>query len=134
MKKKIEKLIYLTEAEKAELTNKWENHPANKEVFDCLPSKDIGRHDRQKQAEWVALVVRHAAYHSRVRIFEDVCLYSKDAMLERRKLLPKHDRDIDFSCVPHWIIKERKWEVIPIHGTQDIAGFFYWNTDYWEKK
>ena len=132
MKNKFEGITCLTKAAKTELTNKWENHPANKEVFDCMPSKDIGRQDRKKQMEWVAMVVCHAAYHPRIRIFEDACLYSKDAMIERRNLLPKRDRDTDFSSAPYWIIKEHTWQVIPIHGTQDIAGYFYWNTDYWE--
>jgi len=129
MKEKIEGLIYSTDAEKTKLTKKWESHPGNKEAFDFFPPKDINRHDRKKQAEWAAMAANMTTVHNRVRIFEDVCLYSKAAMIERRKLLP--EPDIDYSSSTYWLIKERTWEVLPMDA-QDIAGFFHWNIDYWE--
>jgi len=111
--------------------SKWDNHPANIKVFDFLPSKNIGRYDRNKQAEWAEAAANMARIYSRVRIFEDVCLYSKEAMIERCELLPEPARD--YNEYPYWLIKELTWDVIAMQDIQDIAGFFYWNTNYWEK-
>ena len=100
--------------------------------IDLIP-KNIGREDRQKQMDWATAAVNCANHIcSCVRLFDDVLLYSQSAMKQYREQFPEPDRD--YSGAPYWLMKERTKEVIPMHNTQDIADFFHWNTDYWEKK
>ena len=67
-----------------------------KEVFDFHPLKDIGRNDRQKQAQWAESAVNFTTVYSCVRIFDNSCLYSKAAMIE---LFPKLKED--YSKAPY---------------------------------
>ena len=103
---------------------------------DFLPPKTIGRNDRLKQAEWAEAAANMTRYASGdppgLRIFDGVFLYSQGVMKQYREQFPEPDRD--YSGAPYWIIKERTKEVIPMHSIEDIAGFFYWNTDYWGNK
>ena len=101
---------------------------------DFFPPKNIGREDRQMQAEWAEAAANMTRYASGdppgLRIFDGVFLYSQSVMKQYRGQFPEPDRD--YSDAPYWLMKGQ--EVIPMHSIQDIAGFFYWHTDYWEKK
>ena len=97
-----------------------------------LRPENIDREDRQKQMDWATAAANCATHSPCVRLFDDVLLYSQSAMKQYCGQFPEPDRD--YSGAPYWILKERTKEVIPMHNIQDIAGFFYWNTDYWEKK
>ena len=100
------------------------------EQFNFMPPKNIGRYDRKRQMEWATEAANYTTVYSCVRLFEDVCLYSQSAMKECRRHLPEPERD--YSGAAYWLVKERTGEVMPMHSVQDIAGFFYWNTDYWK--
>ncbi|MDR2718614.1 MAG: hypothetical protein LBB89_11205 [Treponema sp.] len=100
------------------------------EEFNFVPPKDIGRNDRERQMDWATAAANYTTVYSCVRLFDDVCLYSQSAMKQYRGQFPEPDRD--YSGAPYWLVKKLTGEVIPMHSVQDIAGFFYWNTGYWE--
>lgn len=104
------------------------------EEFNFLPPKDIGRNDRKRQMDWAEAAANYTTDCSCVRLFEDVCLYSQRTMKENRRQFPEPDRD--YSGAPYWLVwtGKRTGEVIPMHSIEEIARFFYWNTDYWESK
>ncbi|MCL2273186.1 MAG: hypothetical protein FWC19_10340 [Treponema sp.] len=107
---------------------------------DFFPSETIGKEDRQKQAEWAEGAANMTRYASGdppgLRIFDGVFLYCQNVIKQYRDKFPEPDRD--YSGAPYWLwykeVEGRTKEVIPMHSIQDIADFFYWNTDYWEKK
>jgi hypothetical protein len=108
--------------------------------LDFFPPKTIGREDRQKQAAWAEAAANMTRYASGdppgLRIFDGVFLYCQNVIKQYRDKFPEPDRD--YSGAPYWLwykeVEGRTKEVIPMHSIQDIADFFYWNTDYWEKK
>ena len=106
------------------MTNDWKEH-------DFIP-KGIGKKDRHKQAEWAEAAANLTRYYNSVRLFKDVLLYSQSTAIQQREHLPEPDRD--YSGAPYWLMKEHTQEFIPMRSIEDIAGFFYWNTDYWGNK